>query len=251
MKANKKNNFGSLDVDFADFEGTDVGAAEIEKWQWPGIGYNSSEGVFYIDEDQITGLTFVPLAIRQCKEVEDINGATHRYPIFTRRGDMADPAPGTKVVNRAQVAVMVDGELYNFGMRSWTARAGWLNPRSGAYREEKFETGLWYRLEDYIMAVKQQKGKPTTPLCWQLSIGASEEVFVMGTGKNTSKAHAIVLTGGPEFVGAERVAEYAALYESEDIAGWVDEWKQTAVEEAQNDLPPVELGDTPEDDLEF
>ena len=235
-KKNSSNPFG-------DFGGTAVGEAEQVKWEFPGIGYNASNGIFYVNEDQVDGLTIVPLAMRQCKEVEDINGTTHRYPVNMPKNKMI---ASDSVTYRLQVAGIVDGEIYVFGARSWTARASWLNPRGGQWRDEKFNTGMWYQLDDWIKAQKATYGVSTTPLCWELSMKVGEGLTV-GTGKNTAQSKPIVLTGEPVFVGAERVAEYEALYLEEDLAGWVAEWKKTTTEEAVEDEPVVlEEEDLPE-----
>lgn len=224
---------------FGNFTGTAVGEAEQVKWEFPGIGYNATSGIFYVNEDQVNGLTLVPLAMRQCKEVEDINGTTHRYPVNMPKAKMI---VADDVTYRLQVACIVNDEIFVFGARSWTARASWLNPRGGQWRDSNFPTGIWYLLDDFIKAKKAEHGVSTTPLCWELELKVGEQLTV-GTGKNTSKSHAITLAKEPVFVGAERVAQYEKMYEDEDLSGWVAEWKKTTTEAAVEEADPVSVVD--------
>ncbi len=219
---------------FGDFEGTTTGEAEQVKWEFPGIGYNASNGIFYVNEDQVDTLTLVPLALRQCKEVEDINGSTHRYPVNMPRSKMVEG----DVTYRVQVACIQNDEIFVFGARSWTARASWLNPRGGQWRDDKFETGLWYMLQDFIKEQATKHNVSTTPLCWELSLLVGKEITV-GSGKNTSKSKPIVLSDAPAFVGRERVEKYATLYEDEDLTGWVAEWKKRSVEAVEPEPEPI------------
>lgn len=221
---------------FGNFKGTAVGEAEQEKWNYPGIGYNASQGVFYVNEDQVDGLALVPLALRQCKEVEDINGVTHRYPVNMAKAKMISG----DVTYRVQIACIVSDEIHVFGARSWTARASWLNPRSGQWRDDKFDTGIWYLLDDWIKEQKSKHGIPTTPLCWRLELALGKELTV-GTGKNTSKSTPIQLAGDPVFVGPELVKQYEELYQEEDLAGWISEWKKTTTEESATEDEPVTI----------
>lgn len=220
---------------FGNFGGTSVGEAEQVKWEYPGVGYNASSGIFYVGEDQTDNLTIVPLAMRQCKEAEDINGTIHRYPVNMPKAKMI---AADEVTYRLQVVGIVNGELHVFGARSWTARASWLNPRSGQWRDDKFDTGIWYKLDDWMKAKKAEHGVSTTPLCWELSLKVGAGVTV-GTGKNTAQSKPVIMASEPVFVGAERVAEYEALYVNEDLAGWVAEWKKTTTETAVADEPAV------------
>ncbi len=222
------------DNPFGDFAGTTTGEAETVKWEFPGIGYNASNGIFYVNEDQVDTLTLVPLALRQCKEVEDINGSTHRYPVNMPRNKMAEG----DITYRVQVACIQNDEIFVFGARSWTARASWLNPRGGQWRDKKFETGLWYMLQDFIKEQFTKHNVQTTPLCWELSLVVGKETTV-GSGKNTSKSKPIVLAELPAFVGLERVEKNAALYEEEDLAGWVAEWKKRTVEAVEPEPEPI------------
>ncbi len=71
------------------FTGVTAGMQTEERWVYEGIGYNASDGIFYIGKQEAKTLEFVPFALRQCKEVTDAAGVIHRYPIKTRRLDMA------------------------------------------------------------------------------------------------------------------------------------------------------------------
>jgi hypothetical protein len=213
---------------FEGFAGSTVGAPETAKWEYPGIGYNASQGIFYVDEDQVESVTLVPLALRQCKEVTDEDGAVYRYPVKTPRNQMKNPE---EVTYRLQIACIVDNDIYVFGARSWTARASFLNPRGGQYRDANFSTGLWYQLEDYIKAMQQNHGVATTPLCWSLELVTAPEITV-GSGKNTSKSRPITVKGNPHFVGPVLVAQYEKIYQDEELAEWVAEWQQKRSKEA-------------------
>jgi hypothetical protein len=217
---------------FGSFTGTAVGEAEVGKWEYAGIGYNASDGIFYVNEEKVGGLRLVPLALRQCKEVTDSFGAIHRYPVKTPKSQMI---ASDEVVYRLQVACVQDNEIFVFGARSWTARASWLNPRTGQWRDENFETGIWFLLEDHIKEMKSKHGVSTTPLCWEISLTTGKPLTV-GTGRNTSKATPIVMDGLPAFVGPERVSEYEELFVSEDLSGWIAEWKKLATEKPAEDF---------------
>lgn len=229
---------------FGDFTGTAVGEAEQVKWEFPGMGYNASQGIIYVNEDQVNSMSIVPLALRQCKEVEDVNGVTHRYPVNMPKAKIVSG----DVTYRLQIACVYNEQIFVFGARSWTARASWLNPRGGQWRDEKFATGIWYQLDDWIKEQKAKHGVSTTPLCWQLEIAPGAEVTV-GTGKNTAKSKPLQMQSEPVFVGAEKVAEYEELYTSEDLSGWIEEWRKVTTEAAavEDNEPPVsQFEDLPE-----
>jgi len=226
------------DNPFEGFTGSTIGAPETAKWEYPGIGYNASQGIFYIDEDQAESVVLVPLALRQCKETTDDDGTVYRYPVKTPRNQMKNP---DDVTYRLQLACIVNGDIYVFGARSWTARASFLNPRGGQYHDANFSTGLWYQLEDWIKAVQAKHNVATTPLCWQIKLVTAPEITV-GSGKNTSKSRPITVKGIPEFVGKDLVAQYEKIYQDEDLAGWVAEWQQKRSKEAAaaiEDAEPV------------
>ena len=172
--------------------------------------------------------------MRQCKEVEDINGVTHRYPIKTRKTDMAEGDMKT----RLQVVGLVNGELHVFGARSWTARAAWANPLGGPYHDARFEGGLWPRLAAHIKEVKAGRGVQTAPLCYKLTLAVGEAVDLssVANARQKSKAHPIIATA-VTFVGADQAAANARLYTDEALDEWIAEWNKSAIAE------PVEQRD--------
>lgn len=218
------------------FGGVTAGTQVEERWQYPGVGYNATNGVFYIGEEEAKTIDIIPFAMRQCKEVEDINGVTHRYPIKTRRIDMAEG----DVKTRLQVVGLVNGELHVFGARSWTARAAWANPLGGPYHDARFEGGLWPRLAAHIKEVKAGRGVQTAPLCYKLALAVGEAIDLSSAAnaRQKSKAFPIIATA-VTFVGAEQAAANARLYTDEALDEWIAEWNKSAIAE------PVEREGTP------
>ena len=218
------------------FTGVTAGAQAEERWQYPGVGYNATNGVFYIGEEEAKTIDIIPFAMRQCKEVEDINGVTHRYPIKTRRIDMAEG----DVKTRLQVVGLVNGELHVFGARSRTARAAWANPLGGPYHDARFEGGLWPRLAAHIKEVKAGRGVQTAPLCYKLTLAVGEAIDLSSAAnaRQKSKAFPIIATA-VTFVGAEQAAANARLYTDEALDEWIAEWNKSAIAE------PVEREGTP------
>ena len=216
------------------FTGVTAGAQAEERWQYPGVGYNATNGVFYIGEEEAKTIDIIPFAMRQCKEVEDANGVTHRYPIKTRRIDMAEG----DVKTRLQVVGLVNGELHVFGARSWTARAAWANPLGGPYHDARFEGGLWPRLAAHIKEVKAGRGVQTAPLCYKLTLAVGEGVDLSSAAnaRQKSKAFPIIATA-VTFVGADQAAANARLYTDEALDEWIAEWNKSAIAE------PVEQRD--------
>ena len=210
------------------FTGVTAGAQAEERWQYPGVGYNATNGVFYIGEDEAKTIDIIPFAMRQCKEVEDANGVTHRYPIKTRKTDMAEGDMKT----RLQVVGLVNGELHVFGARSWTARAAWANPLGGPYHDARFEGGLWPRLAAHIKEVKAARGVQTAPLCYKLTLAVGEAVDLssVANARQKSKAHPIIATA-VTFVGADQAAANAKLYADEALDEWIAEWNKSAIAE--------------------
>ena len=215
-------------ADFGQFNGVTAGMQTQERWQYPGAGYNATNGVFYIGEEEFPTLEIVPFAMRQCKEVTDAGGVTHRYPIKTKRTDMIEG----DITSRLQVVGMVGDELHIFGARSWTARAAWANPLGGPYHDDRFEGGIWPRLLNHIKETKTNAGKATAPLCWRLRliVGAEIDLASAANTKQRAKARPIVAES-LAFVGAEKADEYQRLYVEEAIDEWVAEWNQRAAVE--------------------
>lgn len=235
---------------FEGYSGATAGQSVEDRWQYEGVGYNATDGIFYVGTDEAKELSITPFAIRQCKEVVDANGVTHRYPIKTRRAEMAEG----DVTNRVQVVGLVGGELHIFGARSWTARAAWLNPRGGQWHDDRFEVGIWFRLQDYIKEVKTQKSVTTVPLCYELRLapGESIELSSAADSKKKSKGCPIKVVS-LSFVGAEQAAANERLFVDECIDEWVAEWnKAAAVTEAapEADHAPVAV-ETPDELIPF
>ena len=220
---------------FENFEGVTAGVQQEERWQYPGSGYNA--------EEKADTLEIVPFAMRQCKEVTGANGVTHRYPLKTRKIDMADG----DVTTRLQVVGIINDELHIFGARSWTARAAWANPLGGPYHDGRFEGGIWPRLMNHIKDMKSQHGRQTAPLCWQLKliVGEAIDLTSAATAKQKSKGHPIIAES-MAFVGPEKAAEYERLYVDEAINEWVAEWNKPAV--AESTTPDTEFRPMPETD---
>lgn len=218
---------------FGEYRGTTVGMAQESRWQYPAIGYNATAGIFYVGEDEAKELAFTPFALRQCKEVTDTSGRVHRYPIRQRKTEMVEGDMTTRV----QVVGLVGDELYVFGARSWTARAAWLNPRSGQWHDPRFEVGIWYRLDDYIKQVKVEKGIATAPLCYRLKLVAGDAIELSSAANSKQRAKGCPIKAvSLAFVGAEAAEANERLYVEEAIDEWVKEWsKAAAVEPAAVD----------------
>lgn len=221
---------------FDGFDGVTAGVQVADRWQYNPIGYNATNGNFYVGEDEAKMLDIVPFAMRQCKEVTDGNGVVHRYPIKTKRTDMVDGDMQT----RLQVVGMVGDELHTFGARSWTARAAWANPLGGPYHDARFDAGIWPRLLDHIKTLKSSTGKTTAPLCWRLhlEVGAAIDLASAANSKQKASGHPIKAVS-MAFVGAEKALEYERLYSEEALDEWVAEWNTRAVAEAQPEHEPT------------
>ncbi len=220
---------------FDGFDGVTAGVQVADRWQYNPIGYNATNGNFYVGEDEAQVLDIVPFAMRQCKEVTDGNGVVHRYPIKTKRTDMVDGDMQT----RLQVVGMVGDELHTFGARSWTARAAWANPMGGPYHDARFDAGIWPRLLDHIKTLKSSTGKTTAPLCWRLHLEVGDAIDLASAANSKQKAsgHPIKAVS-MAFVGAEKALEYERLYSEEALDEWVLEWNTRAVQDAQPDVAP-------------
>lgn len=243
--------FEKVDASFGNYAGSTTGQMVEDRWSYPGIGYNASDGIFYVGEgDERKALSIVPFALRQCKEVTDLTGSIRRYPYRTRRVEMIEG----DIVQRVQVAGLVDGELHIFGARSWTARAAWLNPRSGPYHDERFEAGIWYRLQDYIKSVKADKGISTAPLCYELALETGEAIDLTAAANTKQKAKGTpIVARSLKFVGEEQAKANEALFTAEALDEWVAEWNKSAVgEPAQAVEEPVPgFAETEPDGLPF
>jgi hypothetical protein len=229
---NMNNNF---DLDLGDFGGSSVGAEVAQKWAYPTIGYESSEGIIYVDNTPVTGFDGVVFAIRQCKEVEAIaaGGAKvrYRYPVYKKTTDMVKG----DVRQRLQALILIDGQLHALGASSWTPRATFINPRKegkdAKYHNDKFHEGLWYQIEDLNKEIKKERGIDMSPLCWKVSFTTGPQFTLASASdsKMKTKVHPLVATI-VGFVGADAVAENEALYVEQDIDGWKKAWGTDAVE---------------------
>lgn len=222
-------------MNFQGLKETTVGIDEGGKWEYEGMGYNASQGIFYVGEEQAENLTFVPFALRQCKEVTDAYGVIHRYPIRTAKNQMVDG----DVVYRLQLVCLYDGELHTFGARAFTTRASFVNPEKGQWRAENIPTGIWLQLMTHIKEIKASHNVQTSPCAWQVSVKSGKE-FTAGTGKNTSKARPIILANGFEFVGADQANANAELYEAEELDLWRAEWESKTETVTSDEVEEVE-----------
>lgn len=238
----------TVDAKFGDYAGSSAGQMIEDRWSYPGVGYNATDGIFYVGEgDERKKLAIVPFALRQCKEVTDLMGAIHRYSYRTKKTDMVEG----DLSQRVQVVGLIDGELHVFGARSWTARAAWLNPRSGPYHDARFDVGIWFRLQDYIKTVKADKGIATAPLCYELTLETGEAIDLTAAANSKQKAKGTpIVVRDLKFVGKEQAKANEALFVSEALDEWVAEWSKTAVSEAAADVA-VGAEETPEDEMPF
>jgi len=203
-----------------------TGIDESTKWEYEGIGYNASDGVFYVGEAREKTLSIIPFAMRQCKEVEDINGIVHRYPIKTAKKQMAEG----DTTYRLQLVCQHEGELYTFGARAYTTRASFVNPAKGQWNNENIPMGIWHQLMDQISVIKAKHEAITSPCHWEMSLQVGKQ-YTAGTGKNTSSAKPIVLDGVFKFIGVDAANANTELYLSEDLDAWVNEWQGQIVNE--------------------
>ena len=237
-------------ADFGNYSGATAGQAQEERWQYEGIGYNATDGIFYVGKEETKTLEFIPFAVRQCKEVTDIGGVTHRYPIKTRRAEMAEG----DVTNRVQVVGLYGGELHIFGARSWTARAAWLNPRSGEWHDDRFAVGIWYRLQDYIKQVKAEKGMTTAPFCYRLKLAAWDSIELSSAANSKQKSRGCpIVAESLAFVGAEAAEANERLFVEEHLDEWVKEWSKAAAVEPSAQTQPArpDLAVTSDEDIPF
>lgn len=255
MKKNTKIN--SDDFDFgvgADFVGSEVGGEPEQKWKYPTIGYQSQSGTIFFDKEEVPSFVGTILAIRQCKEVDVVEGRntkTYRYPIYTKRDKME---PGDDERTRLQALIYSDGGLYVFGGKSWTLRGAFVNPkpegRNEQYSDKKIPVGVWVRLNDYIAKVKKETGVVTSPLCYKLAFEASDDTVRQGEGRNSSNVHPLIIkpagTNDPD-----TIAMLEAMYISEDVKGWKGQWGSESVEDAQDEEhDSIVNGANPNDDDE-
>jgi hypothetical protein len=203
---------------------------ETGGWEYPTIGYNTTDGVFYVGDDEAKELEMVVLAVRRCKEVEDANEVIWRYGPYVKKVNMKQG----KMKQRLQAVVVINDKLHIFGARSWTARALFDNDADGQYHDRNYQAGLWGELKKFIKKVKAERGVDTSPYCWRIKL-ATGAAFQNPMDKKR-KITPITYEGPPfTFVGKVKAAEYKSLLESEDLKGWADEWHTAIGDMAQSD----------------
>lgn len=229
-------------ADLGDDFGMETGA-----WEYPTIGYNASDGLFYVGEDTVSELDIVILAVRRCKEVTDNDGVIWRYQPYHKRHLMREG----DVAQRLQAVVLVDNELHLFGAKSWTARALFDNAAEGSkYHDGNYQPGLWQVMVDWIKKVKAERGVATSPYCWRVNIKAGKPYS--NPQDRRRQITPIVYEGPPfTFVGKEQAAANKALIEAENLKAWQDEWHRAGGVEAEtaSDVEPGAIG-TQEDSLD-
>lgn len=213
--------------DFGDYQGTTVGAAVVEQWNYPAFGYNATKGVFMIGQQEVVKeLFFIPFALRQRKSIIDPKTENDEKPVtlgyYHYKTPGREMVPG-KLRQHMQVVGLLNGQLYIFGAKSWTGRAAWTNP-AGSHRDDQFQTGLWPRLETYIANVKAKKNIDTTPLCYELHLGVGESMEVKQKNTNKSTMTHPIVCHSVRFVGKEQADANSELYQREKLDEWVALW---------------------------
>lgn len=219
----------------------DVGdefAMETGAWEYPTVGYNATDGIFYIGDDTATEINITILAVRRCKEVTDSAGTIWRYQPYHKRHLMKD---GT-VSQRLQAVILVNGAPHLFGAKSWTARALFDNaPVDSRYHDSHYQPGLWQTMLDFIKRLKAERGISTSPYCWEVRIKAGEPY--KNPQDKRREITPIVYDGPPfTFVGAEQARANKALIEAENLNAWMDEWHKAGGIESTDDSGEVEPG---------
>jgi len=216
---------------------------EQSRWDYPSIGYNSVDGIFYVGEDHLSELEIIPIALRQCKEVTTPAGTIHRYRVFAKKHEMAEGS----ISQRVQALVWVNGEIHVFGSRSWTARALWTNPLNGRFVDEKYQAGLWPKLVEFIKQVKAGKGVATSPYCWRVKLTTGK---AFKNPMDTKRMITPVVYGEFEFVGKELAHQLKGLYETEAIAEWGAEWEKAGGGSVESDDHEAGAIGTANDDID-
>jgi hypothetical protein len=203
---------------------------ETGNWEYPTIGYNATDGVFYIGDGEAKDLEIVIFAVRRCKEVTTPAGNIVRYHPYFKKHEMEVG----DVQQRLQAVVMVNGELHLFGAKSWTARALFDNASDGKYADENYMPGLWEVLVKWIKNVKASHGAATSPYCWLVKLSTGK-AFKNPQDKRREITPIVYSPTPFTFVGKEKAAEHKALYESEDLKAWQDEWHKAGGVKAQTE----------------
>ncbi len=227
--------------DLAELAGLgDEFAMETGQWEYPTIGYNATDGVFYVGDEQATELDITILAVRRCKEVTDSAGVVWRYHPYVKRHLMKEG----DVNQRLQAVVLVNNKPHLFGAKSWTARALFDNAPDGRYHDPNYQPGLWQVLVDWIKRVKAERGVATSPYCWRISLKTGKPFS--NPQDRRRKIVPIAYEGPPfVFVGKEQASANKELIEVENLKAWQDEWHKAGgvpAESAANGDEPGAIG---------
>ena len=215
-----------------EFEGfNDEGFVQDGANDYPTIGYNSSDGIFYVGDDQRKEITNMRvLAVRKCKRIADGNGVTHQYSLFTKKSEMATG----EFSQHIQAVVEIDNDLYLFGANSVTARAFFTNPdKMNKWHMPVYPVGFEAVIQETIKAVKAAHGVNTTNYCYSVDLSAGKSVQVSENYK--TKACPIIFTD-PKFIGKDEAYRLKGVVESENLAAWCEEWNGTQVVETAEEF---------------
>jgi len=196
-------------------------AGSDEKWVYSSIGFSTANGNIFINDETPESITGQIIAVRECKEVNTGTQALPswtRYHTYTKRSEMVT---GVKVQPRVQVLINIDGQIYNFGCKSWTSRALFTNAIDGKFHDEKYQAGLLPSLKEQIAKVKADKGVTTGLGSWTVTISKAKKTVTNEHTGNDMYALAWKIDG---FVGKDLHVSNDDLIESEELAEWVREW---------------------------
>lgn len=226
-----------------EFEGIEdvVNAAEEDKWQYPGLGWNANTGTLYFGDDKPDSVTGQVVYFRECKEV---NTGTKkeprwtRYHKFTKKDDMII---GIDTQQRVQAIMLIDGQLYNFGCKSWTSRALFVNSVDPKYQDKKYPVGLLHALNSKNAEIMEKHGKKTGLGSWTVTISKAKSPIV----NEESGGEIFILDWNIDgFAGKELHKSNDAIIASEDLKGWAREWSTAGGAPVDDEAPP-----TVEDDI--
>jgi len=211
----------------------------VAQWEYPGIGYHSTNGVLFINESQVTEIEkVVLLAMRRCKEVTDPSGVTHRYPIKTEKLKMVK---GDKVVYRVQVAMLLGDEIYVYGGKKYTSYAAFMNPANGQYHDKRLPTGIWVQLIDHCLNMKKVHGLKSAPppYAWVLTIAVAKNSIKMQAASDSSKSsnvYPLGLDGEFKFIGKDETNANHKVYLEEGLAAWRKEWQAISAQKPEEEM---------------
>ncbi len=196
-------------------------AAEEQKWQYPSLGFSTATGDIFMGDDKPDSITGQIIAYRECKEVNTGTQAAPswtRYHKFTKNADMV---VGIKVQPRLQVLINIDGQIYNFGCKSWTSRALFLNTTDGKWSDAKYKAGLIPSLQDQIEKIKTERGVTTGLGSWTITISKAKNTV---TNDHTGKEMFALDWSIDGFAGKDLHISNDDLIATEELAEWAREW---------------------------